>query len=138
MSHLYLGCLELCTSKGWVLKLRVFMSLFYFFLSAPSTPELQQRPKQVSPKSQRKNHSLQSLGCSLVCSWHGLVNSVVFLFISFFNSYTDCLDTYTCQAIFIKVYWILFRTCTCHCYFELQPIWLFDLWWCSLATLSQK
>ncbi|XP_064607095.1 SCY1-like protein 2 [Liolophura sinensis] len=33
--------------------------------TAPSTPELQQRPKQVSPNSQRKNHSLQSLGCSL-------------------------------------------------------------------------
>ncbi|XP_070194275.1 uncharacterized protein [Littorina saxatilis] len=32
---------------------------------APSTPELQQRPRVSSPKSQRKNHSLQSLGMSL-------------------------------------------------------------------------
>ncbi|XP_025110543.1 SCY1-like protein 2 isoform X2 [Pomacea canaliculata] len=31
----------------------------------PSTPELQQRPRGSSPKSQRKNHTIQSLGMSL-------------------------------------------------------------------------
>ncbi|XP_050401099.1 SCY1-like protein 2 [Patella vulgata] len=34
--------------------------------TSPSTPELQQRPKISSPKTNRKNHSLQSLGMSLV------------------------------------------------------------------------
>ncbi|KAL8578141.1 hypothetical protein ACOMHN_051696 [Nucella lapillus] len=32
---------------------------------APSTPELQQRQRTASPKAQRKNHSLQTLGMSL-------------------------------------------------------------------------